>query len=322
MTRFLGLLFSVVLVAGLAGAAPTARPVPAVYAYLDGAIALIRKNALDRDRVDWPVVRANALRMAGDATTTADTYPAIEYVIAALHNRHSFLRRPGTMTPPGADVIEVPSGGMADERVAHLTIPHFQLDPAGERRYFEAGVAAVRQLDSAALCGWIVDLRDNGGGNMWPMLTVLAPLLGDGTLGAFAGPDGTRTDWVLRDGRVSVGGEVVAAETNTTRLARPRPPVAVLASSNTASSGEATLIAFRGLDRVRTFGQATAGFATANEIYPLSDGARIILTIARDVDRTGRVYDGGPIAPDVSIPAKAPPGDVVEAARAWLHTRC
>ncbi|MFE0023646.1 S41 family peptidase [Amycolatopsis sp. NPDC059021] len=320
--RVLGLLLSVALVAGLAGAAPTDRPVPAVYAYLDDAIALMRKNALDRDRVDWPVVRANALRMAGDATTTADTYPAIEYVIGALGNRHTFLIRPGAMPAPAASVIRVPSGRRVDDRVALIAVPGFQADPAGERRYVEEGVAAMRQLDSAASCGWIVDLRGDDGGAMWPMLTVLAPLLGDGTLGAFVSPDGTRTAWSVRDGRAELGGEGMTEERNPVRLSHPRPPVAVLTSGDTASSGEATLIAFRGQDNVRSFGRATGGYATGNETYSFADGAQLLLTTVRNADRTGRVYDGRPIAPDQLSPVKAPPGEAVEAARTWLHTRC
>ena len=33
--------------------------------------------------------------------------------------------------------------------------------------------------------GWIVDLRGNFGGNMWPMLLSVEPLIGNGTLGYF-----------------------------------------------------------------------------------------------------------------------------------------
>jgi C-terminal processing protease CtpA/Prc len=105
------------------------------------------------------------------------------------------------------------------------------------------------------------------------------------------------------------------------RLARPLPPVAVLTDGQTASSGEATLVAFRGLSRTATFGQATAGFATANEPYRLSDGAVLRVTSSRDVDRTGRVYGNTPIQPDHPLPAAATNDEVVAAATAWLHTR-
>jgi len=41
-------------------------------------------------------------------------------------------------------------------------------------------VAAIREVDGVATCGWIVDLRRNVGGNMWPMLHALRPILGEG----------------------------------------------------------------------------------------------------------------------------------------------
>ena len=52
----------------------------------------------------------------------------------------------------------------------------------------------------SATCGWIIDLRGNGGGNMYPMLAGLKPFLGDTVLGAFVGPDKTRANWVAGRG--------------------------------------------------------------------------------------------------------------------------
>ncbi|WP_329058625.1 S41 family peptidase [Amycolatopsis sp. NBC_01480] len=80
-------------------------------------------------------------------------------------------------------------------------------------------------------------------------------------------------------------------------------------------------MAFRGLSRTASFGQATAGFATGNEAYRLSDGAVLRVTSSRDVDRAGRVYDNIPIQPDHPLPAAATTDQEVAAATAWLHTQ-
>ncbi|MEV8607654.1 S41 family peptidase [Amycolatopsis sp. NPDC051373] len=98
-------------------------------------------------------------------------------------------------------------------------------------------------------------------------------------------------------------------------------PVAVVTSALTGSSGEATLIAFRGLARAATFGQPTAGFATGNAVFRLSDGAELLITTVQEMDRTGRVYGNTPIAPDHPLPATATTDEVIAAASAWLHTR-
>ncbi|MFD2419292.1 S41 family peptidase [Amycolatopsis pigmentata] len=193
----------VVVLLGVVSAAPAAGP-EAAARYLDFAIALLRENALDRGKVDWPVVETQAHRMAGRARTTADTYPATRYVIQALGNPHTMLLTPEEARAGDASSIVLPTAGMVDHDIAMLTIPGLlSPDPADARRYVEAGMTAVRAVSDSARCGWIVDLRHNGGGNMWPMVTVLAPLLGNGTIGHFVSADGRRTTWSLSEGRAA-----------------------------------------------------------------------------------------------------------------------
>ncbi|MFF4600054.1 S41 family peptidase [Amycolatopsis sp. NPDC001319] len=306
-----------VLVLGLATAATAPPPNPA-RDYLLNAIGLLRAHSIDRDSVDWPAAEADALRRIAGVTEPAGTYSAIRNVIAELGNHHTSLVGPAQAVPAPPATVAVPSS-RTDGDVAVLTVPEFHLNPAAEGRYVAAGVAALRSADASHPCGWIVDLRDNGGGDMHPMLTVVAPLLDDGMLGSFAGPDGS-TPWTLHAGRITIGTAPVA-ETNPLRLANPKPPVAVLTSARTGSSGEATLIAFRGLARARTFGQPTAGFATGNAVFPLSDGAQLLITSVVDVDRTGRAYSNTPIEPDHPLPATATTDEVIAAASAWLHTQ-
>ncbi|SEP34387.1 S41 family peptidase [Amycolatopsis saalfeldensis] len=306
----------VVLVAGLAASAPSpASP----REYLVYALNLLRAHSIDRDSLDWPEVEADALHLAANASGPAGTYPAIQSVIHQLGNPHTSLLTPAQAVPPLPQTIEVPTSWTSGD-VAVLTIPQFTFDPAAERRYVDAGQTAVANADSSRPCGWIVDLRGNVGGAMAPMLTVLAPLLDEGVLGSFQGPDGTSA-WTLRDGQVLLDGKPQAAEANPVRLARPRPPVAVLTDGRTASSGELTLVAFRGRSRTAAFGQATAGFVTGNEAFRLSDGAELLVTTSRAVDRAGRVYDNTPIRPDHPLPAATTNDEVVAAATAWLHTQ-
>ncbi|MFD2419293.1 S41 family peptidase [Amycolatopsis pigmentata] len=104
-------------------------------------------------------------------------------------------------------------------------------------------------------------------------------------------------------------------------LTHQDPPVALLTSGVTASAAEAVLVAFRGLNRARTFGRPTAGFATGNTIFPLSDGAVLVVTEVRDEDRTGTLYGNVPIPPDQPLPEDATAGETVAAAQAWLHAQ-
>jgi carboxyl-terminal processing protease len=143
--------------------------------------------------------------------------------------------------------------------------------------------------------GWIVDLRGNPGGNIWPMLAGVSSLLSDGEVMGFQ--SARHTDAVTISGdRVLLGGAVRARGSST--VPKSNLPVAVLVSDGTASSGEGVAIAFAGQRNSQSFGEPTAGLSTANTSIRLRDGAVVNLTSAVDVDRTGRPY-GGPVVPQV-----------------------
>ncbi len=107
--------------------------------------------------------------------------------------------------------------------------------------------------------------------------------------------------WSYNNGQALLGDEVLAQVTEPAyQLKAVSPPVAVLTGVNTASSGEAIVVAFRGRPETRSFGLYTAGLSTANAAFPLSDGAVIILTDAVFADRMGQTY-GDRIFPDEMV---------------------
>jgi C-terminal processing protease CtpA/Prc len=187
----------------------------------------------------------------------------------------------------------------------------------------------IREFDSSGVCGWIVDLRKNHGGNMWPMLAGLGPLLGDSIVGSF-GPASDGALWRYRDGqawsgsneRPSWGG---LGTSPPHRLRHPDAPVALLIGRATASSGEATLMAFLGRPHTRSFGDSTAGFNSVNNSYQLPDGATMLITVGYSRDRLGRSYPLR-IAPDevVNSPPGSSPDSALERATGWLnqHPAC
>ena len=87
----------------------------------------------------------------------------------------------------------VPSGHLAGG-AAYGRLPRLPGGPPLARRYARAGGELLTTLAEGRPRGWVVDLRDNTGGNMWPMLAAIAALLPDGVLGYF----------VLRDGRAGL----------------------------------------------------------------------------------------------------------------------
>lgn len=84
------------------------------------------------------------------------------------------------------------------------------------------------------------------------------------------------------------------------------------AAIDAASSAEAILLTFRGLDNVRTFGEPTAGYASANVVLDYPDGRSLMLTTAKDKACTGEEFVEDPIAPD------APESEL----DGWLASHC
>jgi carboxyl-terminal processing protease len=199
--------------------------------------------------------------------------------------------------------------------IAAVEVPTVMGTGAGFDRQAWHALAAA---DVEPVCGWVVDLRRNGGGSMWPMLSALRPILGEGTPGYFVGPGG-RVPWVLPD--AAGPGDGAARPV----LKREAPPVAVLTSRLTASSGEAVAIAFRGRKATRSFGEPTAGLSSSNATLRMVDGALLVVTNAAEADRTGRVYEGR-VEPDQALPVdwahiESADDPVLRAAVAWLNAQ-
>lgn len=326
---------------------------PAVRGYVDEAVEILRKHALNAGRVDWDAVSAEAHRMAAGARSKPAAYPAIRYLLRSLDDNHSFLQlRPelaaaetqaGSAQPAGAshdDGAEV--GSRAASAFARRPGPEFAMlerpvakiayafMPQGMRddAFATSFQQALGEQHRAGACGWILDLRGNGGGNVWPMVAGLGPLLGDGEHGGSVGPGGRRYVTLYRDGaailREPDGKEIVASRVagDPVRL-DPLPPVAVLIDRSTGSSGEMIAIAFHGRSQTRSFGERTYGASTSTEGFPLSDGANLVVATAVMADPAGKIFDAG-LTPDESFPAPASRPDraddvVLQRAAAWLE---
>jgi C-terminal processing protease CtpA/Prc len=286
------------------------------------------------DRVDWPKARAELAATRDPARTRRLLDDVIQRSsgghgrwisanqLRALSQRaqatHAAM---GAATPQTDDASTGPTARLGWITVGAYMDDKTQSQEVQNQARKQAAIALqarIREQDDGSRCGWVVDLRSNGGGNMWPMLLGMGPLLGDAD---GADPVGTfllgkkRQPWAYRDGAVWLDGRAVVGSRNTQyALHHPGAPVAVLFGPRTASSGEASVLAFRGRAASRSFGQPTAGYSTANIPQRLPDGSLLLLTGSVIADRNG-VGDGNRLQPDVTVGAGQ---DVAAAAREWL----
>jgi hypothetical protein len=294
--------------------APSAPP----QAVLDAAIALLRQHHINSASADWDRIAAEARTRLAAQPSAQDAHAAVRYVIDALGERHTFLApRPsqGTAGGPAREAPPMPTHAMVQERFGRVSLPQFGGTPEEAARYEAALREALISLDARGVCGWIVDLRGNGGGNMWPMLKGLDPLLGNGPFGTFRTPAGRLTHWVRKGGTI-LPDPAPGDAPPIFPLKSAAAPLAILIGPGTASSGEMVAIAFAGRPGVRSFGAPSAAYSTANSGYPLPDGSMLFITGAYARDRTDREYKGA-LTPDEPTELDA----AEAAALRWLRSQ-
>ncbi len=156
------------------------------------------------------------------------------------------------------------------------------------------------------------------------MVGGVGPILDDGIFVGWQQRDGTQTWVTYADGRITDDDQPIAdyADLSGDILQRPAPPVAVLTSPMTASSGEVATLAFVGRPETRLFGETTGGYATAIAGFPLFDGTVIGLAVSAMTDRSGTTHLAG-IEPDEHVAIEwemfgTDEDPVLQAAMAWL----
>ena len=251
--------------------------------YVRKAVKIMDRQGLYAQGEQWEAAKAEAL-----AAHPASHEEAVEIVQKALKvagGKHSFILSADEVTDNDTSAWAMPSVEIRDG-IAVITLPAFGGNESDGRRY----AATVLEALPGRLKGVVIDLRDNRGGNMYPMIAAVHRFLPNDDMLRFRSRKGTQpvsSDFVMR----SVGME---------RQPSIECPVAILTNEWTASSGEAVLICFRGMEKVKVFGSPTAGYASANMPFPLPDGSQLVLTIGCDVARTGEEFCDDPIVPDIT----------------------
>lgn len=288
-------------------------------AYLDAILQIAQQNSVNTNAIDWARVRTEMFATAGAAQTIPDVFPAIGVLVRSLNDPDSFYRassgaRIGGQTAP----CEVAMTGTPSlpGTVGYVNVPNCACQTnAASTQFAESIHRDIRAADRPGLDGWIVDLRGNVGGNMWPMIAGVGPVLGEGIIGYVVYPD-REYEREYRNGGAYSLGEAFASVPAAYTLLKEYPKVAVLTGGATNSAGEALVAYFKGRPETRSFGTPTCGHHHLYWDFPLSDGAVLWVTASVHADRTRRQYVAAPLHPDEIITDR---GQLFERAVAWLR---
>ena len=274
-------------------------------------------EAANARRIDWALARTQVMSAAGNAQSIPDTYPAIALALNILDDFESNYRgSDGRLIGPSPEPVCLPGGTETPsppDTIGYVKLGGCNCAGAGADQYAEAVQQAIRAADTPRLVGWIVDLREDGGGNMWPMIAGLGPILGEGIVGwiVYNNRDYERE---YRAGAALSLNEPFARVAVPYTLIRPLPRVAVLTANTTNSAGEAIAVFFKGRFDTRSFGTPTCGHHHLLSDFRMSNGATLTLKTAHNADRMKRTY-AGRVVPDEVATA---PGEAVNRAVNWL----
>ena len=258
--------------------------------YVRHCVFLLDRDGLYADTPEWKAKKKEILAEAKAISSLDEAHDLVQAAADVAGGKHSFLIPPVTDTtsyqefPPEVQLLE--------ENILLVKLPAHTGVKISDSIYVHTVFDFLQEhLDAT---GVIVDLRDNTGGNMGPMITAVSPLL----------PDGIVLKFKSRKRTTPIGLKNLTYTYNIVPENFGKfpssTPVAILTNGMTGSSGEATLLCFRGLDNTRTFGSPSAGYASGNVTHTLSDGYRFAITRSCDVARTGEIFCDDPIDPDVA----------------------
>lgn len=302
------------------------------YAILEDALELMQKSSLSRPVISWDSLRAAARQQLITASTGKDAYPVINWCATQARLNHSFLMPKTNASVYTNDSVslkrkpalrEVVGKIYADnsaDGIGYLSIPSISTtDPDYCKLLADSLQFLIRKLSDGGASNWIIDLRNNKGGNCWPMLAGMGPLLGNGICGWFVWPD--RRSSIRYEGGTAYHNQTAMCSVRSAfRLPEEKKKnIVVLTGANTSSAGEILALAFRGMNNVRFMGEATAGLTTGNATYTMIDGSVLVLSVCREADRKGNMLEGK-LQPDDKIAPSRTEDAARLAAVMWLQT--
>ncbi len=289
--------------------------------FYDSLTYHLKTDYLYRDSVEWSKVdsiKEQALKAANFGESLAyctDVFDAINGSHLNLFSDHGYYKwSKGRQyvqedfninyllkyeKKPGFEVqvIEDQYGYILMPAMLMLDLSQDSINLETQRMYDE-----IMKIDTAyKIKGWIIDLRFNSGGNVFPMLTALYHFLGDQTLYNCMDIEGELISRVnLKNGVINDSEDgldkVIIRPTSETNM---KVPVALITGILTASAGELIPISFSGRENVITVGESTAGFTTANSLTELPFDTKITLTTSFMMDKNYRYHPV--ITPDIIV---------------------
>ena len=272
------------------------------------ALNIVKEHSINSKNLNWTFIEKDILKQSNQLKSEEDLYKVLQNLINHLDDKHSYLitangKRWQKITKTNSVLVEnrLPINKLKDTKIAYISIePMSSAKKLDMNTYAEKLYNTIISSYTTDMTGWILDFRENTGGQLWPMLAGLSPLINSKIAGNAIYPNGNDWQWWAKDGKAGVGKNIHHKIKGVNNQFIKKKPIAILISKQTASSGEASVISFIGQDNICLIGEQTRGLTTVNQPFKLANGATLMLTTAYFGDRNLNIYPNG-IEPNIEI---------------------
>ncbi len=320
LTKLIYLLLFFVLMqpAGLLAQSKTIKP-DSAHLLIDTALSYAKTNSIYRNQVNWKQVEDTVRITVANAKTIQEAVPAIKLLYKLLGDHHGFLvynNKYYGWRGPKVSIDTLAHQALLSKIKAHNTTIKSQLiekgygyllipdnnptHPHDQDLIGQQIQDSLNKLNPEKLKGLVIDLRLNPGGGMFAMLGGIANLFSPGKLGSFIDP-ATKTEqaWGVTNNTAYVGTDTYCRLSSVAKSFAGLK-VVVLIGPQTASSGEAVAISFKGRNNTWFIGEDTGGYTTANDSFQLTNDIGIFMATSIEADTKGHIYWNN-VSPDEQI---------------------
>jgi carboxyl-terminal processing protease len=311
----------------------------------DTIFRLIKEQSMYRSNVGWDTITTQFYQRIDTASTSANQFKAFRWLLRQMNDFHSQvffenqlyayykampdgredeLTKTYKQLQPGFGVMQA---NILQNQYGYICIPGFSgNDAASINNTIKQWRDTICKNINKPVKGWIIDLRANMGGSMYPMMAALSFLIGDIK---FTGSTNTNHQvehwWSIKNGDVFFDNYPGTASGFHCMKEQIKAPVVLLTSFYTVSSGEIVVTAFKQRPRTLQIGDTTGGLVTNNHWMPIGNDAVLNLSKGYYADRKGKEYRAG-IPADMVIKADEDFDDLlndkkVQAAIKWLKKK-
>lgn len=174
------------------------------------------------------------------------------------------------------------SSKLLEPTIGYIRIHEFSSHTADE---FDK---AYKALVSKGVKKLVLDVRDNPGGAVSAVCSIMDGFLSEGTI-IYTENKLKEREYIKADGAVAY-----------------KLPIAVLINGNTASAAEILSGTVRDMKLGKLIGENTYGKGIVQDTIPFSDGTAVKLTISRYYTASGTEIHGKGIAPDIKVIYRQP----------------